>query len=249
MSRRTLLFVLFALALATACVRLGMWQLDRLGQRRLRNELVAARLAAPTTPLAEMTRDTAAARYRRATVSGTYDYPYEFVLSSQSRTGSPGVNVITPLTPPGTDTAVLVNRGWVYSPDGMRVDFGRWRETDTATVTGYLVPLTAGGRGGVTTSSSARAVRRLDRDTVGARLPYPIAPYVLVALGDRPPARDSVPVRLAAPLLDEGPHLGYAFQWFAFAAIAVIGAAVTVRAERSPARRARVRTAGPERAG
>jgi surfeit locus 1 family protein len=32
-----------------------------------------------------------------------------------------------------------------------------------------------------------------------------------------------LPRRLPAPTLDEGPHIGYAIQWFSFAAIAVIG--------------------------
>jgi cytochrome oxidase assembly protein ShyY1 len=34
---------------------------------------------------------------------------------------------------------------------------------------------------------------------------------------------DSTPVRLDVPPLDEGPHMSYAFQWFAFATIAVGG--------------------------
>jgi cytochrome oxidase assembly protein ShyY1 len=39
--------------------------------------------------------------------------------------------------------------------------------------------------------------------------------------------------RLTPPPLDEGPHLSYAIQWFAFAAIALIGAgAVAIRRER-----------------
>ena len=32
--------------------------------------------------------------------------------------------------------------------------------------------------------------------------------------------------------MDEGPHLGYAIQWFSFAVIALVGAAVAVRADR-----------------
>ena len=39
-------------------------------------------------------------------------------------------------------------------------------------------------------------------------------------------ARDGAPARLAPPPLDEGSHLGYAFQWFSFAAIFLGGAGV-----------------------
>lgn len=232
MTRRTILFTVFALTMAALCVRLGFWQVDRLHSRRAQNATVAARLGAPPAPLADVVRDPASAQYRRATASGTYDYANELALSSRTRAGSPGVNIVTPLRLEGSDTAVLVNRGWVYSPDGMTVDFNRWRERDTATVTGYVVAIgrTEGGR--VTTSTSARAVRRLDRDSLAARIPYSLAPVVLVALSDGASPGDSTPVRLAAPALDEGPHRGYALQWFAFAVIAIVGLVFALRAQR-----------------
>ena len=241
MSARTLFFVIIAVAVAAGCVRLGFWQLERLETRRAQNALVAERLDAPPAPLGEVLRDTAGVRFRRASASGTFDYANEIAISSRTRQGSPGVNLVTPLRRAGSDTAVLVNRGWVYSPDGMTVDFGRWRETDTASVTGYLVDIGRGEEGRVTTSTSARAVRRLDRDSLATRFPYPVAPVVLVALGDSTPPGDSVPVRLAAPIIDEGPHKGYAMQWFAFAFIAIAGMLFAVRAERRGRPSARVR--------
>jgi cytochrome oxidase assembly protein ShyY1 len=40
-------------------------------------------------------------------------------------------------------------------------------------------------------------------------------------------------VRLGVPPLDEGPHLGYAVQWFGFATVALVGLlVVSVRARR-----------------
>jgi cytochrome oxidase assembly protein ShyY1 len=38
--------------------------------------------------------------------------------------------------------------------------------------------------------------------------------------------------------MDEGPHLGYAIQWFTFALIALVGAGVAVRADRRGSHRA-----------
>jgi cytochrome oxidase assembly protein ShyY1 len=52
--------------------------------------------------------------------------------------------------------------------------------------------------------------------------------------------RGSPGVNFLTPPLDEGPHLNYAIQWFAFAAIALVGAVVVVRQQRedpSPATR------------
>jgi surfeit locus 1 family protein len=169
---------------------------------------------------------------------GAYDFEREFALASKTHQGSPGVNIITPLRSTHGDTAVLVNRGWVYSADAMTVDFARWKEVDTTSVTGYLLEVTRGGRGAAWAGTNPRVARRLDYDSLAKRFPYPIAPFMLVAQEDaaRTPGatapRDSTPARLPAPLMDEGPHLGYAIQWFCFAVIALLGAAVGVRADR-----------------
>ena len=49
-------------------------------------------------------------------------------MTGRTRSGSPGVHILTPLRIPESDTALLVNRGWVYSPDARTVDLTRWRE-------------------------------------------------------------------------------------------------------------------------
>jgi len=232
MSRRALAFVLFAVAISAGCVRLGFWQLDRLSQRRALNTMLASRLSGAPRPARELMRDSATAAYRRATVTGSYDFDREYALASRTRQGSPGVNIMTPLRIAGTDTAVLVNRGWVYAPDAMTVDLTRWREPASATATGYLLEVKGTGAGPAVASTNARVLRYLDRDSMSKLLPYPVAPFLVVATEAPASAGDSTPARLAAPLLDEGPHLGYAFQWFAFAVIGLVGAAFSVRADR-----------------
>lgn len=237
-SRRALTFVIFAIMVAAGCVRLGFWQLQRLGERRTLNAKLASRLSAKPVEVRDLVRDSATAQYRRARASGAYDFANEMSLAARTHQGSPGVNIVTPLRLAGSDTAILVNRGWVYSADAMTIDFTRWTEPTDAVVTGYLLEIPRGGRGAVTGATSARSVRHLDYDSLAKRLPYAIAPFMVVATQDpalTPPlgtARDSTPARLPAPLMDEGPHLGYAIQWFSFAVIALIGAAVSVRADR-----------------
>ena len=234
MSRRAFGFVIFAILVAAGCVRLGFWQLHRLAERRAINAKLTARLSTPPAPALEAMRDSAMAAYRRTSANGTFDFGNELSLAARTREGSPGVNIVTPLRVPGTDTAVLVNRGWVYAADAMSVDFGRWREPNDAAVTGYLLEIPRGGRGAVNAPSSPRVIRRLEYDSLAKRFPYPIAPFVLVATSSGPAtaSRDSMPARLPPPLMDEGPHLGYAIQWFAFAVIGLVGAGVVVRADR-----------------
>jgi surfeit locus 1 family protein len=222
-SRATAVFLVLAAAAAAVCVRLGVWQLDRLQQRRAANALVAARLDSAEVGPERLPADTALVRYRRVRLRGTYDFDHEIVLAGRSRQGSPGVNFLTPLRLAGSDTAVLVNRGWVYSPNAAGVDATRWREAGEATVTGFATTFhePAAGRARL----AERTVRRLDAAVLDSLVPYPLAAYYVTATS---PAAfpDSAPVRLMPPPLDEGSHLSYAFQWFSFATIAVAGAGI-----------------------
>src|ERR671934_94889 len=89
MPRRTVLGLLAAVVFAALAVRLGVWQLHRLAQRRALNARIAERLAAPPVPTAALPRDTAQAHYRRAVVEGVADYAGEFVLAGRTHDGSP----------------------------------------------------------------------------------------------------------------------------------------------------------------
>src|SRR5438105_13614839 len=97
MSRPTQLYLVLAFAAAALCVRLGVWQLNRLRERRARNAAIMARLAAPPEPPQALRADTTALRYRRAHVAGRADYRREVVLAYRMRQGAPGVQVLTPL--------------------------------------------------------------------------------------------------------------------------------------------------------
>jgi surfeit locus 1 family protein len=223
-STRLRVFVAFAILAAAGCIRLGFWQLSRLHQRRERNALVTSRLDSAEVDVAALPRDTARARFRRVRVSGTPDYAHELVFAARTHGGSPGVNLLTPVRIAGRDTAVLVNRGWVYSPDGATVDQARWREADTS-FTGYAEELPEAG--GSTYTNRPNIVAHLSYDVVAHALPYPVAPVYVVMTGDSATANDRV-ARLTVPPLDEGPHLSYAIQWFGFALVALIGAGYVV---------------------
>jgi surfeit locus 1 family protein len=231
MNVRTATLVLVSAVTAAVCIRLGFWQLSRLSERRARNTLVAERLVASPVALGELPGDTAQLRNRRVRVQGRLDLANEIVVTGRSRNGSPGVHIVTPVRVAGRDTAVLVNRGWVYSPNGAEVDLARWREPDSLDAEGFVEPLAAGRAGARAAASTrnARAVWRLDREALARELGYPIAPYVVTLLADSAAQVAEHPVRLSTPPLDEGAHMSYAIQWFAFATIAIVGATLFVR--------------------
>lgn len=235
MTRRTVALLVLSLAAAAVCVRLGVWQLSRLAERRARNAAVAARFDAPPVALDALPADTAARHYRRVRVAGRADYAREFVLANRSRDGSPGVHVVTPVRVTGRDTAVLVNRGWIYAPDGATVDLARWREGDSLLVDGYVeLPSRRPGAAALEGARAVPAYRWLDPAAVARAVGYPVSSFYVVARpgpGEGAPPGDR-PVRVEPPALDEGSHQSYAVQWFSFAAVAVVGGLAFARAQR-----------------
>ena len=99
LANRDVVGFVVALAVAVACVLLGLWQLDRLRQRRLRN---AALLAARQRPALTVTQalSTDSTVSRRLYARGVYDYEHERLWRGRSYQGVPGVALVTPLRLP-----------------------------------------------------------------------------------------------------------------------------------------------------
>lgn len=223
MPRKLVAFVAIAVLLSALFVRLGFWQLSRLDERRAFNAARAQPLALPEIAFDSL-RDRVP--WRRVHLDGTPDFDHEIALSGRSRNGSPGVHVVTPLRRAGSDTAVLVIRGWVYAPDAATADLSRFRE-DLRRVRGYTDTIPGGSF--TPDPNRPRVTRRLTAGAVAALVPYPVHPVLVVAQDSAPP---SAPARLPLPELSDGSHLGYAIQWFAFALTALGGAGIVVHRAR-----------------
>jgi len=230
LSRRLTLLAL--LIIAGVFARLGFWQLGRLEERREANRVAAAARAQPARELAvgaDRTVEALSERWVEAT--GEFDHTREIVLRGQAFMGTPGVLVVTPLRLEAGDSAVLVLRGFVPSADAVRADLDSLREPGTMRVRGLATAIASGG--GQPLEHAGRTTwARLDLAALRARLPYPLLP---VLLRQTPAAGlPSLPRRLPAPELSEGPHLSYAVQWFAFAVMTVaFGLLIVGKAKRS----------------
>ena len=225
MRARDVVFLVAAVVMAAVFVRLGFWQLSRLAERRARNALVVARLGEPAVPFAKLPRDSAEARYRRVRISGTYDFAHQVVFVNRIRDGAPGVQLVTPLVADSGvlgDTVVLVDRGWVYAPDGTTVDTAAWREGAHLDGSGYVQEYLVLGDFGAVLAGHPSWYRWLDPSVIAKAIGRPVAGYYIV-LDSGAGAGPRFPQRVPTPPLDEGPHLSYAIQWFSFAAIALAG--------------------------
>ncbi|HEX5727608.1 MAG TPA: SURF1 family cytochrome oxidase biogenesis protein, partial [Longimicrobiaceae bacterium] len=130
---------------------------------------------------------------RRARVAGAYDPAGEVLLRGRSHDMRPGVHVVTPLATDG-GTVLLVNRGWVPSPDGATVDARPYAEPGRRAVAGILQEIPVTGNGGAPSWSgqgTARTLtyRRLDLPALRARSPRPSSPSTC----------SSSPARTASP--------------------------------------------------
>lgn len=237
LTRRDIAGTVVVLLAAAACVYLGLWQLDRRAQRLAHNRIVAERMADEAVRLVSPPTDTAGLAYRRAVVEGTVDDGRAIILAGRSLNGAPGVHVLSPFRVGAG--AVLVNRGWLPASDGATVELGPVRLDGTFRAEGVLIPFPAADLPRPAEGFQTRWFR-VDGGAIRGQYPYPVSPLFLRATSRPVPSGANAgigvaadhPAPLAPPMLDAGPHLSYAIQWFSFATIAVIGWAVVVAQQR-----------------
>ena len=230
-SRRWLLATLLVLAGVALCVRLGIWQLDRLEKRRAFNARVTAQI--DQSPLAlsgkALNEDIFNMEYRPVKVSGKYDFSQEIAIINQSFGNEWGVHLVTPLVIAGTDQAILVDRGWIPHQDYQSGDWSKYAEPGILEVEGVLrrpqSKAEIGGRTDPTPApgeSQRAAWNFVNIEQIGKQVSYPLlGAYIQQAPN---PAWTGLPYRTQPEIeITEGPHMSYALQWFTFAALLGIG--------------------------
>jgi surfeit locus 1 family protein len=210
------------------CIRLGIWQLDRLDQRRAFNaQVVSMRAANPLDLNNEVPDAISTMEWRAVTVIGEYDFDDQIALRNQYNGDQYGYHLVTPLLFNGT--AVLVDRGWIPADgNSAPADWRKYDEDGTVTVTGQIRL----GNGKPTLGGVADALpengdplfvwNNLDLKQVAAQLEFPILDVYIqpnVEISDTIPPIPYQPV----VMITEGSHFGYALQWFTFAAILFLG--------------------------
>ena len=230
-----------AAVLAIACFSwLGLWQLDRAGEKERRRGTFAARTSdAPillnlrlSTGPVEI--DPEWWRYRQVELSGEAFGDRQYLLDNRTRNGVAGYHVYVPMLVAELGRVVLVNRGWVET--GLRREHRPDVSLDaSALVVSGIVdrarhPLLLGDDG-YSGSSWPKVVQRIDLDKIARDLEREVLPFVVLMDAALPHGF----VREWSPYLGIGPdrHRGYAFQWFSLAAtVAVVWIVVRVRGAR-----------------
>ena len=220
--------MVFVVVLGVVFVNLGQWQLDRLEQRRSRNEATLANEIKPVRPVAEVfTREiTDVDQWQRVEARGTFDSEHQFVVRYRHNGGAEGYEVVTPLrTEAGV---VLVDRGFVEASARETPRVAPPPPSGEVTVVGH-VRRSEQGRRSATTPVEGQ-MRLINSEAIGAVLGYPVLNgYVGLLTVTPPQTGEFVPVEL--PEISEGPHFWYAVQWFLFTGFAVAGIVVFIRSD------------------
>jgi len=207
-TRRLILPALFGLIGTAILIALGVWQLDRAGQKAaliadMEARLVGAPDALPDSP------DPEADNYRPVRITGRFQPLQTYVLSALKGQG-PGFRVIGAVQTEGGRT-ILVDRGFL--PEARRIDLGL-PDAELQTLVGNLQwPNDA--------DSFTPGYDRAD-DLFFARDVAPLAehlgtePVLLVLRASNPPHPLIQPMPVDGVSIPDN-HLGYAVQWFLMA--------------------------------
>jgi len=94
-------------------IALGIWQIDRAGQKREEAQVLEERAALPALELGGPIADPEALRFRRLRARGTFEAAGQILIENRRQGNRVGFHVITPLRIRGSGGRVLVNRGWI----------------------------------------------------------------------------------------------------------------------------------------
>jgi surfeit locus 1 family protein len=175
--------------------------------------------------------------WRPVQFTGKYDFENQVAVRNQYYMGQPGYHLLTPLLSNGT--AVLVDRGWVPSDgNAMPEDWRKYDEIGEVKVIGQIrlgtgKPAFGGVPDALPADGSKLAIwNNADVPQVAKQIPYPILPVYLQPNMDAVDTEPPIPFQPEIDLT-EGPHMGYALQWFTFATILFLGYPYFVRKQES----------------
>lgn len=211
-----------AIVIAAGCIQLGNWQHAKADRKQAAQALLDQRGTDAPVSLGATPVDAEALRSRPVVVRGRFDTARQILLDNRIHREQAGYHVITPLHIEGSDMRVLVNRGWIPA-SALHSDLPQV-DTPTGPVALHGTAVVPGTRfftlGSEPTGEGWQPVwQNLDLSRFTRLAPWPLQPVVLQLAPDAPAgfAREW-------PRPDERfeRHLSYAWQWYGFAASAVL---------------------------
>jgi len=216
-----------AIVAAAIGIALGYWQTRRATEKEAIEARLQQRAEAAPLALDGSLHSIEEAEFRRVRVQGQFLHDWNVYLDNRPHNGAPGFYVLTPMRIAGSDQHVLVARGWVKRdiadrtklpeipvPPGPVVIEGMARRAPGHVLQlGKAEPLRPGA-----------IVQNADSAAVGEAAGLKMAPFVVEQVSE---TQDGLVRDWPRPSSGVDKHRGYAFQWYALAATALIFFVVT----------------------
>ncbi|MCA4131505.1 SURF1 family protein [Arthrobacter sp. M4] len=216
-SSKWLGYFLLAVIFATACVFLGRWQMDRRAETLAEINRINSNYSAAPVPFDDIRQQfiklDAEREWTQVTLRGTYDTANQRVVRNRPLNGQPGYEVVVPLKLANGDT-VVIDRGWlpIGNQTPGRPDSVPAPPEGTVTVVARLKPAEPTLDRGALEGQLAS----IDLPAYSKELGYPLMTGAYGQLASETPSVQTMPQAFPKPSTEEGTHLSYSLQWFAF---------------------------------
>lgn len=208
-------------------ISLGNWQQRRAAEKQAIAQQIATLSEMPPLVASALARDAKPEEFRRIVAVGELITDWPLYLENRPMDGRAGFHLLMPMRLEGSHHVVLVQRGWfprdvrdrtripdIPVPAGRIKIEGRVRAGVARTLQlGELVPPQPGA-----------LIQNLSLDQLSVASGLPLHAFIIEQFSD---SRDGLERKWPAPFEGVDKHHGYAFQWYALAAAALIFFLVT----------------------
>lgn len=222
-----LLTSLLALVFFCLFVFLGFWQLDRAEYKRTLFAEFETRqsngaISLDQDKIKQLKKEDIL--WQSVNITGQFLEQYQILLDNQVEQGQAGYYVYTPFKIEGSEQVVLINRGWLPIGNNRQTSPEIVTTNNIVDITGVIknVPKT-----GMllkealpeTLGDTVYRVQRINIEELQNLTGTSLLPYIVRLSAD---SGHGYRRQWHAPGSGESRHLGYAFQWFAFATVLLV---------------------------
>lgn len=223
-SSKWLGYLLLAAIFASACVFLGRWQMDRRAETLAEINRVVTNYSATPVPFADVREEFSqldpAREWTQVELKGSYLVDGQRIVRNRPLNGQPGYEVVVPFRL-RTGETVVIDRGWLPignnnpgSPDSVPAH----PPGEVTAVVRLKHPEPELQRG-----APEGQLASIDLAAYSAQLGYPLLTGAYGQLASETPPAAEMPMAFPKPSTEEGTHLSYSLQWFAFGVLMFVG--------------------------
>jgi cytochrome oxidase assembly protein ShyY1 len=232
LSRRWAGYLALAIAFAIICSLLGLWQLSRRAEAvaeitRVQNNFDATPVSLDSA-VPQLTSFRESDKWLPVVIDGSYLPDEQLLVRNRPLEGNPGFEVLTPLLL-SNGTVFVVDRGWL--PAGTTQDLPDHVPAAPTGPVRVVARLTPGEPTLDNHSAPEGQIATVYLPDVQKLVGKPTYTGAYGLLASEDPAPAERPIAEAKPAPDEGPHLSYTVQWFAFALLGFAALGYALRQE------------------